>query len=119
MTGKTQTFVAKSLGPFGAVLGLGLAGTVSIYCPTGQLMQGEYFYSRLNKRSAANVLLQNSYGKQICFLHWQYICIYLFTLFWHILYQTAGPVDKNFYLLDQMFVPITLSVHPGQIIVYL
>lgn len=36
------------------------AGTVSIYCPTGQLIQGECFYSLLNERSAANVLLQNS-----------------------------------------------------------
>lgn len=44
------------------------AGTVSIYCPTGQLMQGECFYSLFNERSS----------KQICFLHWQYIWIYLF-----------------------------------------
>lgn len=61
MTGKTQTVVAKSLGPSGALLGLLLyAGTVSICCPIGQLMQGEYFHSLLNERSAANVLLQNS-----------------------------------------------------------
>lgn len=61
MTAKTQTGVAKSSGPFGAVLGL-LLGALALFlftAPTGQLMQGEYFYSLLNKRGS----------KQICFLH--------------------------------------------------
>lgn len=93
MTGKTQTGVAQSPGPFGAVLGL-LLGALALFL----------FTAPLDSSCKGNVFTAFEMKEvlQMCY------------------YKTLKLNKFVFFtLLNQMFVPITLSVHPGQIIVHL
>lgn len=83
---------------FGVVLRS--AGTFSIYCPTGQLMQGECFYSIFNGRSR----------KQICFLHWHYIWIYLliYSVLAHPLPRSTTGRHKLLFIRPNVYAYYTL-----------